>query len=538
MALSAAPTWAILRAQFQTVRNFFPRSGRLILAVSWLFTLIWYGLWLVLAAFLGYALARPEATRVISEMMPNGLLLVTLYWQLVPLLLVTSGFSIELKKLMIYPIPEGQLFWIEALLRLSTSMEMVLVLAGAAVGMARNPAVPLSSVLVLAIFGIGNILTSVGLRDLLTRLLARRGWREIVILFFVTLAALPQYVSAFGWPAWLSAAARAPMPFWLPWSAAARAALDNGVAAWILLVAWLAVTYRFARGQFHRSLRFDTDEARSSERTASRSPILEFIFQVPRHLFRDPLAALVEKELRFLSRAPRFRLVFLMGFSFGIILWLPMAFGGFAGALPRSSSLSTNFLTIVCVYAVTLLGEVAFWNNLGFDRSAAQIYFLAPVRFETVLVAKNIAGMIFVLLELFLIIAMVLLLRLPFGPAKFAEALLATLGFAIYLLTLGNFGSVRYPRTMDPAQSWRTSSGSSFHALLLVLYPLTFGPVLIAYGARYVFKSESAFYLVMVLGLVVGIAIYRAGLHWACSIAEQRREQILSILTAGAGPIS
>jgi ABC-2 type transport system permease protein len=187
---------------------------------------------------------------------------------------------------------------------------------------------------------------------------------------------------------------------------------------------------------------------------------------------------------------------------------------------------------------VTLLGEVAFWNNLGFDRSAAQIYFLAPVRFETVLLAKNIAGMIFVFLELFLITAIILLLRLPFGPAKFAEALLATMVFSLYLLAIGNFGSVRYPRTMDPSQSWRTSTGSGFHALLLLLYPLTFGPVLIAYGARHVFKSEAAFYLVVLLGLIAGFAFYRLGLHWASRIAEQRREQIVGILTAGAGPIS
>ncbi len=28
-----------------------------------------------------------------------------------------------------------------------------------------------------------------------------------------------------------------------------------------------------------------------------------------------------------LARSPRFRLVFLMGFSFGLLIWLPLAFG-------------------------------------------------------------------------------------------------------------------------------------------------------------------------------------------------------------------
>ena len=42
---------------------------------------------------------------------------------------------------------------------------------------------------------------------------------------------------------------------------------------------------------------------------------------------RRQMEAQLEKELRFLSRAPRFRLVFMMGFSFGLLIWAPMAFG-------------------------------------------------------------------------------------------------------------------------------------------------------------------------------------------------------------------
>jgi hypothetical protein len=39
--------------------------------------------------------------------------------------------------------------------------------------------------------------------------------------------------------------------------------------------------------------------------------------------------------------------------------------------LPNAiSTLSRHFLTLICVYALTLLGQVSYWNCFGFDRSA------------------------------------------------------------------------------------------------------------------------------------------------------------------------
>jgi len=54
----------------------------------------------------------------------------------------------------------------------------------------------------------------------------------------------------------------------------------------------------------------------------------ESFYRFPASLWRDPLAAIVEKELRSLARTPRYRMVFVMGFSFGLMVWLPMILGG------------------------------------------------------------------------------------------------------------------------------------------------------------------------------------------------------------------
>ena len=55
---------------------------------------------------------------------------------------------------------------------------------------------------------------------------------------------------------------------------------------------------------------------------------------------------------------------------------------GFGPPGATQSFLGNNYLTVVSVYSLLLLSEVCFWNSFGFDRSAAQIYFLAPVPFS------------------------------------------------------------------------------------------------------------------------------------------------------------
>ena len=70
--------------------------------------------------------------------------------------------------------------------------------------------------------------------------------------------------------------------------------------------------------------------AQATPRTNGVSPLLaaaEAFYRFPGRCLRDPLAAIVEKELRSLACTPRYRMVFVMGFSFGLMVWLPMILG-------------------------------------------------------------------------------------------------------------------------------------------------------------------------------------------------------------------
>jgi ABC-2 type transport system permease protein len=524
---------AIVWAQWRTTRNHFPRSNKAALAVNAFLTLVWYGGFAFLAGLAAILLSNPDDLNVIHDVLPSALLVCFLYWQLIPVLMASLGSSLDTKKLLVYPIPTGQLFTLEVLLRISTGVEMLLLLTGAGIGLLLNPRIPFWGPSALLVFVIFNLFCSAGIRDLLVRLLARKRVREIVALLLVLLAALPQLLVFAGFQNRIRRLfASQPSPFW-PWTATAR--LAQGEASFenigVLLI-WTAAAYLFGRWQFERSLSVDVPErAASAGRKASR---IEWIYRLPSALMPDPLAALIEKELRFLSRAPRFRLVFLMGFSFGLLIWAPIAFGQ---ASSQHSLVAENYLTFVSVYALLLLTDALFWNCFGFDRSAAQIYFLVPLKMSTVLMGKNLAAAFIVFLEIASITVVCTLLRMSVTPIQVLEALAVTCVVTVFLLAIGNLSSVYNPRSVNPAKSFRSAASGRTQAVLMLTFPLALTPVFLAYLARYAFNSEWALFGVLLGGLMLGGVVYFYSMGSAVKTAELRKEQIITVLGQGEGPI-
>jgi ABC-2 type transport system permease protein len=364
--------------------------------------------------------------------------------------------------------------------------------------------------------------------------MVRKRFREAMVIVLVLLAGIPQVLALSGVPAVSRDLAQAISGVWSPWGAVATLMLGSvdAIATAALLI-WTAGAFAFGRSQFERSLRFDAAEVRSKERAARRGPgLMERLTVLPSAVFSDPFAALLEKEVRVLSRSPRFRLLFFMGFSFGLLIWLPLAMRG-----DEDSAVRTNYLSIVSAYALMLMGELCFWNSFGMDRGAAQTYFVVPVRFETVLKAKNTAACLFILLELVLITIVCALLRMPVSARQIVEAFGVTAVLTLFLLAIGNMISTRYPRPVDPAQSWRASSMGRVQAYLLFLYPLASVPVFLAYGARYAFDTESAFYLVLLIDLAIGVAVYSIAVDSAAETARERGSEVIAALSQTRGPI-
>lgn len=528
-----AQSRAILWAQARTLRNFYPRGQLGRLAVTAVLSATWYGMWLVGAIFAAIAIARTEDSDQLYLMLGWGAVAASLYWQIIPVVMVSAGASLDLKRLLVYPIPSRQLFTLEVLLRLSTGVEMTLVVICAAVGLVANPLIPVWAPVVLLVFAAFNLFVTAGLRQLLARLLSRQYVREAFILVMILGMTIPRILVSRGLPGPISQIAGWILHPALPFDAVARVILGEGrVVAGGVLIAWTAIAYGLGRWLFERSLRREGAEAEASHGGGSL-PWLDGFYRLPSVLLRDPLGAIVEKELRFLSRAPRFRMVFVMGFSFGILMWLPLTYQATAGATS-----GTNYLTFISAYSLLLLSEVAFWNTFGFDRRAAQLYFFAPVPVRSVIRGKNITAVLIVILEVTLIATVWLVLGMPLTLGMLAESYAVTLVLAMLLLSVGNLGSVRYPRPVEPRHSWRSSSAGRFQAVLLLLYPLIAAPVGLAFLARYAFESQAAFYGVLAFDAALAAVIYWVALDSAVATLNERRESVLATLSESQGPVA
>ena len=535
------PGAAILWAQWRTILNFYrkPQMGG-----YWVGTVV-MAVWYLMLAGGGVGLAvllgnvKPSEFASFEFLLTFGLLAAFLYWQLVPVFLASTGMSLDTRKIMVYPVPERQLFLIEVLLRLSTGVEVLLLLTGAFVGLMRNSEIPGWAPPSLLLFVIFNLYLSAGIKDMVGRLMERKGLREVAVLVLVILMVSPQMIAMMGLPAGVKSALLNFNQSMFPWGAAAGLAMGRlPVLNLSLMLLYTAAAIWFGRWQFHRSLHFDVDAARAQSGhggTTTGAGWTAILFRWPRHLFADPLAALVEKEMQSLARSSRFRLVFFMGFTFGLVVWLPLTFG--RNGLSQGGAMESNFLTWISVYSVMMLGEVALFNSFGFDRTAAQFYWIAPVQLRTVLLAKNITASVYIFLELSIITLVCLILRLPISGLKIAEAFAVTTVMAVFFTGLGNLGTVYYPRAANPQNSWRARGGSKFQMWMLLVYPVLGIPIGLAYMARYAFESQIGFYGVLLLTFGFAVAFYGVAMDTAEKGALERKEQILIALTEGEGPI-
>jgi ABC-2 type transport system permease protein len=535
----------ILRAQLLSMR---PGSRRN-LGVSILTTVVWYGFWCFAACWASFWTAFADEA-ALRYALPIGLAGICFYWQAMPVLSASMGSALDLRKLLLYPIPHQELFLVELLLRLVTGLEMALVLAGGALGLLANraagglqalPRVASATLLFVAF----NLLLASGTRSLLERLLSKRKVRELVALLMAMVWMGPRVLMMSGFkPKWLHAAGASVGAFGAPWSAAARAMLpaalheappEGGAVwlSWLSLCAWTLLAFWFGRNQFERNLRYDALAAQATSlkplvgRAHFRRGVL---YRIPSLLWRDPLAAIVEKELRTLARSARFRMVFIMGFSFGLMVWLPTRGATHGGGFSR------NFLTLVCVYAMTLIGQVTYWNCFGLDRSAALFYFAAPQPLSRVLLGKNIACLFFVYLETLVLAGITLALRMSFALGQLAETLVVVTICAMYLMALGNITSMRYPRALSAERVGR-GGGNRGQVLAMLFYPLLLLPVILAYVTRWAFGSETAFLAVLAAAAAIGGVVYWLAMESAVETAAAQRQRILQELCRDGGPV-
>jgi ABC-2 type transport system permease protein len=517
------------------------RSERFGLVVSALVAVFWYGMWAAGAAGL-FAFAVLTTDERLGVILPPLMFLVLVYWQISPLLTASMGMSIDLRKMGLYPIGVDTLFIVECLLRLMNGLEMILLLVGLSAGVATRRMPHAWAIFpMLALFILFNVLLSAGLRQLLERMLQRRGLREAFLLLVVTASVMPQLII------WSGSANRVGRRItqvfqFLPHSLLPTNSLVDAYLGrtqsgdFLVLAGWCAVALAFGVIQFRVSFRFDTAAARTELLSSGQEGTswVDRLYHLPSRLLPDPLAAMVGKELRYVLRSPRFRFLFLMGCSFGVVVWLPFAIrrGG-----PAGGPLQSSFLALLSLYALMLIGQVTFLNSFGFDRSAARYFYWMPISASQLLVAKNLVGGLFVTLQVLMLGLICFILGVTVGPWQILEALVVAAIAALYMAAIGNLTSVVFAAGMSPERVSRAGGGRGVQGLIILLYPFLISPLLAAYFARYYWHTLRGFTLL--LGVAAGGAavLYAATLPLAARLAWVRREELLTDLSRGEGPL-
>lgn len=524
---------AILWAQYRISRNHFRRTT-VMTVLMWLFTAIWYGMFVALAGLAVYFIPQLPIATLISAL-PIALLALFLYNQTIPLFTLTTGWSLQINKLQVYPIPNGALFSLEVLLRVTSTPEFFIVMLGGVIGLLRRPDVPILGAIGLLLFIPFNLFLQLSAREFILHAFQRNRFRELITIIFISIGVLPQFLMRTGLGIKLK-------PYFLlfanghgtPWQAASALSLGQSPLLNVaILAAWTMAALLLARWQFASGLVQD-DAFRGGG--ATPAPVTEketspsFLDSIG-NLFQDPVAAIVQKELRSLVRMPRFRVTLGMACIFSIVLFLPMIMrdgGNFFGG--------KTVYPFANLYALLLLSDILLLNIFGTDRAAAQLYFLSPTSLASVIKAKNVVAWLF-LLAINLLVAIVTFFVAHASPINILAGVLSSCVATIHLMWAGNLLSVVSPRPSDPSSTMQRKGNAKNQWWILLCTIGMAALVGIAYLARWAFASDWALIAILALEFIIGYVVYRVSLDSAVERGLAGRELIIDKLSKTTSPI-
>jgi ABC-2 type transport system permease protein len=230
-----------------------------------------------------------------------------------------------------------------------------------------------------------------------------------------------------------------------------------------------------------------------------------------------PVAAVFEKELRYLARSGPMLLTFVTPIIMLVVFGVRGRSGGF---LSNSPDLA---LPIGSAYALLLLTNLIY-NTFGADGGGVQFFLASPASFRSVVLGKNLAHMAVLAAEVLVLAVGVSLLFRP--PSWLAIAITVTgLLFAAPInLAAGNLLSLYSPKKIEVATFGRQRASQ-----LTVLASLVLQIVIFGLGALTIFLARSyarpwLAVVVFVALAIISFATYSLVLTRIDPLAQSRRE--------------
>ena len=396
------------------------------------------------------------------------------------------------------------------------------------------------ALLVLAIFALFNLVFMQMIFAWLERWLAQRRTREILaVLFILTMLSFqmigpamqhiggaphPEFRRAFE----IAAQVQTFLPPGLAAWAISAAAYIRPLEAFFALLALAAVTVAIGsllhlriRAQFRGE---NLSEA-AARPTVKQVQALQLGWDLPG--VSAPVAAVFEKEIRYLSRSGPMLLTLVMP----LIMLVIFRFGpmnairhsGFFGRTPDMA------FPGAAAYALLVLTNLVY-NSFGGDGGGLQFFYASPARFREIVLGKNLThAAILTANAVFAWFAVTYL----YGAPHFAVtvATFAGLLFAAPLnFTAGNLLSIYSPKKRDVAAFGRQNISQTTVLLSFALQAVLVGVGFAVFAAaRYLDNLWIATVLFLILS-AISISVYLLVLRNLDGIAVERRESLLAEL--------
>ena len=532
----AAVAWARWRAFVNSLRT---TRGRLevvarILAAP-VFLVVGFGGLLGFGAG-AYAMVKNHH----AEWLPALLWAVLIFWQAVPILSAAFGDGLNAAGLLRFPLSYRSYFLITLA---HGSLDPVVFLAGLwlfaiATGIAiADFSLFLWAVPMVAGFGLFSLFLSQAVIAWLDRWLAQRRTREILgLVFFLTMMSLQFIGPAMDrhghLPAAVVSAARIAsgglhfLPPGAAGSSIAEVARGNWVAgasnacllgAWGLAALWI-LNLRL-RAMFRgENLSEAAGRAAPVEQGATRRGGWSL------GGLSGPVAAAFEKELRYFFRSgPMLFNLMAPVFMLLIFRYTPAPGGGF---LARNNSL---VFPIGAIYTLMTLANV-YYNCLGADGPAAQLYFALPVRMRQVLMGKNLAYAFILALEMALLWCGIAWLYRPPSADLIAATVAGVLFAAPADFAVGNLLSLLFPKKIDLGNFNRQRLPGLAMLIGFAFHPMVGGLGVLVFWAT---RSYGGTWLATLIFLALSAAswgAYFAVLRWLDRRTLSQNEALLTEL--------
>ena len=536
--------WRIFANSLRTVR------GRME-AVSWIL------IGLVFAALgIGGTFGFAVAAWFLTSRQKLGWLALVLwgllaYWQFFPVMATAFTETFDSSNFLRFPIRYRSYF----LIRMAygaldpTTIIGALWLMGicAGVGIADPGLLPWAALL-LATFGALNILLARVIFAWIERWLARRKSREILGIVFLFVIVGIQFIGPVivhfagrhgrRAPSAMSAVAAtfAPAERFTPpgLAAAALDAASRGdfgitLGSWALECAYAAIFFWLLDARLRAQYRGEnlSEGARRAPAAAVAKVTVREGLALPG--FSAPVAAVFEKDLRYLSRSGP------MLFNLVMPLLILVIFLIGPSNVARRAEHGPGFISFAfpvgVAYAILILSNFMY-NCFGVEGVGVQFYFAAPVRFRQILLAKNLLHGSVIALETFLVwVTVCLVLRHPPGLGLTLATLAGALFAALVNFTVGNVMSLYSPKKFDNATFGRQRSAGMSALAMLGVQIVIFAVAGVTFGVTAHYGEIWLATLILLAFAAAAFAVYVAVLNRVDRIAVERRESLIGELS-------